>query len=231
MKRSCCYNCIYKSYEIFKGTFDFSQLFEKRNEIPDINLFSYAINPILKKNYDFSKISEENSPKWEDNCYYFFIILRIVLLIFALILIILILGNKSALSIIFFVLYFLLMLSVTNIMNFPFCFRNKKTYGTFWTCNPNDKEKYGTFWSPKITYKVKMRHPNMISIIRFVCNVISLLASILLFFSFYFIEENDNVNDFPEFEPKNNKIHLDLLLPNICFSSIHNIPIYLYSFY
>ena len=228
VKKSSCYNRICGCFEVFKGAFDFNQFFEKRKEMPDINLFSYVINPILKKNYDLPKISEEKIPQWEGNCYYLFIILRISLLLFSLILIIIVLGNKSGLSIFFFIIFFLLMLSVTIIMNFPFCFRNKKTYGPFWTCFSNESEIYGTFWSSKITYKVKLRHPNMISIIRFVCNVICLLASALLFFSFYFIEENDNVNDFPEFEPKKNKISSELLLPNICFSSIHNIPIYLY---
>jgi hypothetical protein len=122
------------------------------------------------------------------------------------------------------------MSSVSIIITFPFCFRNKKTYGTFWSCFSNDKdiEDTGTFWHSKVEYKSKMLHPNMISIIRFVCNIICILAASLLFFSFYFITDNDNVNEFPDFEPKNIKISSNMLLPNICFSSIHNIPIYLY---
>ena len=68
----------------------------------------------------------------------------------------------------------------------------------------------------------------MVSVTRFVCNMISFFAACLLFFSFFFISENDHLEEFQTFSPKENEISKTKLLPNICFSSIFNIPIYLY---
>ena len=78
-----------------------------------------------------------------------------------------------------------------------------------------------------------MRHPRMVSFVRLVCNVIITMVALLLFFSFFFFKES---NDLPiiekinnELQPKNQTIDMNsLLLPSICSSYIQNIPLYLY---
>jgi len=73
----------------------------------------------------------------------------------------------------------------------------------------------------------------MVSFVRLVCNVIITMVALLLFFSFFFFKES---NDLPiiekinnELQPKNQTIDMNsLLLPSICSSYIQNIPLYLY---
>ena len=120
-----------------------------------------------------------------------------------------------------FFIFFFLLLSVSSVLNFPVCFRNQKTFGYF--------------FSGKIKYKpeYKMRHPRMVSFVRLVCNVIITMVALLLFFSFFFFKESndldiiDKVNK--ELQPKNQTIDINsLLLPSICSSYVQNIPLYLY---
>ena len=103
-------------------------------------------------------------------------------------------------------------------MNFPVCFRNKKTFGYYWIEKIKYKKEY------------RMKHPSMVTYIRFIWNIIITLIALLLFFSFFYFKENNDLKDI-------NKLYLSrekkvgygsLLLPTICYSSIHNIDISLY---
>ena len=189
--------------------FDIQNFFEKRKAIPEINLLSYVVNPQLLKNYD---ITEDMKKKkyCEDYIDSLMIIIRILLLIFSIVLVFFL----DVTSIFFFIAFFFIMLGASIFMYFQNCFRNKKTFGHF--------------WAPKYKYKPSMNRAKMVSTIRFFCFLISLFAASLLFYSFFFVSENDNIEDFPEFTGMGKKSDKALLLPSICSSSIHGIPIYLY---
>ena len=78
-----------------------------------------------------------------------------------------------------------------------------------------------------------MRHPKLVSFIRLVCNVIITMVALLLFFSFFFLKDSDDLTFIKEIEnglqPKNQTIDMNsLLLPSIYFSYIQNIALYLY---
>jgi hypothetical protein len=165
----------------------------------------------LLKNYEITP-EVEKKKYCEDYCDSLMIIIRALLLLFSLILVWVLMGISS--SIIFFIIFFFIMLGASIFMYFQNCFRNKKTFGNF--------------WAPQIEYKIKMKRAKMVSTIRFVCFLISLFAASLLFYSFFFVSENDNIEDFPEFTGMGKANNKTLLLPNICSSTIHGIPIYLY---
>ena len=193
--------------------FDIKNFFENRKTIPEINLLSYVVNPQLLKYYNITP-EMKNKKYCEDYCDSWMIIIRALLLLFSLLLILFLIGIKEASTIIFFSIFILIMLGASIFMYFQNCFRNKKTFGHF--------------WSPQIEYNIEMKRAKMVSTIRFVCFLISLFAASLLFYSFFFISENDNIEDFPEFTGTGKKNNKTLLLPSICSSSIHGIPIYLY---
>lgn len=193
--------------------FDIKNFFENRRTIPEINLLSYVINPQLLKNYEITP-EVKNKKYCEDYCDSSMIIIRFLLFLFSFLLVLKLIGIKDASSIVFFTIFFIIMALVSTIMYFQNCFRNKKTFGHF--------------WAPKIEYKIKMKRAKMVSTIRFFCFLISLFAASLLFYSFFFVSENDNIEDFPEFQGSERTSNKTLLLPSICSSSIHGIPIYLY---
>jgi len=193
--------------------FDIKNFFENRKTIPEINLLSYVVNPQLLKYYNITP-EMKNKKYCEDYCDSLMIIIRALLLLFSLLLILFLIGIKEASTIVFFLIFILIMLGASIFMYFQNCFRNKKTFGHF--------------WSPQIEYNIEMKRAKMVSTIRFVCFLISLFAASLLFYSFFFISENDNIEDFPEFTGMGKKNNKTLLLPSICSSSIHGIPIYLY---
>ena len=85
------------------------------------------------------------------------------------------------------------MLFVSTVMNFPVCFSNKKTFGYF--------------WSGKIKYKkeYKMKHPYMITFVRFLCNILITLAALLLFVSFFYFKESNELTDLSKLSLKSSK--------------------------
>ena len=191
--------------------FDIKNYFENRKTIPEINLLSYVVNPQLLKNYTIT--SDVKGKKYcEDYCDSLMIVIRALFLFFSFILVVIFLGFNS--SIIFFIIFFVIMLGASIFIFFQNCFRNKKTFGHF--------------WAPKIKYNIKMERARMVSTIRFVCFLISLFSASLLYYSFFFVSENDNIEDFPEFTGMGKKNNKTSLLPSICSSNIHGIPIYLY---
>jgi hypothetical protein len=194
--------------------------------LPRLNLLSYAINPILMKSYQL-KDRNKNTEKKHCEDYFLYIknISRMILFLYALLLIIIDLANKNSkkepLAIIFFIIFFVIILILSMVLNFPVCCRNKKSFGV------------GGFFSGKVKYKTeyKMRHPNMVTFVRFLCNVIITLCAILLFAIFNIFKESHSLEKLYDFSIKTKKGIVDttnLLLPNVCYSSIHHIPIYLF---
>ena len=209
------------NFDIFFGDND---KYKERNigPLPKINLLSYVFHPLLTKAYNIDENNKHilNKKNYQDFYIYFKNCIRIALYIFSMILAIIIMDLDIIYFINFFIFFFLL-LSVSSVLNFPVCFRNQKTFGYF--------------FSGKIKYKpeYKMRHPRMVSFVRLVCNVIITMVALLLFFSFFFFKESndldiiDKVNK--ELQPKNQTIDINsLLLPSICSSYVQNIPLYLY---
>ena len=197
--------------------------------LPRINLLSYVIHPVLMKSYRFEHRNElkNNTEKrnLEDYIMFFKNLFRVILFLYALFLVIFDIVVKSkkveASSIILFLIFFLMMLLLSSVLNFPVCCRNKKTFNV------------GGFFTGKVKYKpeYKMRHPNMVTFIRFLCKCLVTLCAIILFAVFYVFKESDSLKDLYNVSLKAKKRNVDshsLLLPNVCFSSIHYIPIYLF---
>ena len=194
--------------------------------LPRLNLLSYAIHPTLMKSYTTEQ-RDENTEKnhCEDYFLVFSNIYRVILFIYAFFLVIFDLisetNKKDPLTIFYFIIFFLIMLLLSTVMNFPVCCRNKKTFGV------------GGFFTGKVKLKkeYKMRYPSMISFIRLMANVIITLSAIILFASFFAFKESNALEDLYKvtLDVKKNKVDTtSLLLPNICYSSIHHIPIYLF---
>ena len=192
--------------------------------LPKINLLSYVFHPLMTKAYNVDEKDKEILRKKDCQDLYLYIrnCCRISLFIFSLVLTIIVSKIKETLSIIFFIFFFVVILCVSTVLNFPVCFRNKKTFGHFFSGKIKYKEEY------------KMRRPSMVAFVRLICNVIIALASLLLFFSFFYIK--DMANELPtikelslNLKPNNQTIDTNtLLLPSICFSYVQNIPIHLY---
>ena len=102
-------------------------------------------------------------------------------------------------------------------LNFPYIIRNKKVFFLFST-----KYKY------KKEYNLK--HPILIGIIRLVSFSIILLASVVLLIVYLTKDEKNNLEKIKnlEFEPIPDEIDKTNLKPNICYSSIHDMYIYLF---
>ena len=194
--------------------------------LPRLNLLRYVIHPILLKSY---KTEERNANTeknhCEDWCLDFKVIYRIVLFLYALLLVIIDLFNdkskKDILPLFSFIIFYIIMLLLSIVLNFPICCRNKKTFGI------------GGFFTGKVKMKAeyKMLHPNLISFIRLMCNVIITLSAIILFAVFYAFKDSNTLKDLYDLTLDKKKNLIDstsLLLPNVCFSSIHHIPIYLF---
>ena len=210
-----------------------NKYFEDKPDIPNINLLSDLINPLLIKNYDFSALKEKEEENWyfEDWIFMIGIIIKIVTIIFSLIafsFIFTFIDSIDWLSCILFIILFLIMSTLSLSFNFPFGYRNFKTYGIckrkrrfIFRCN---------YCNPKVKYKPLVRHPIIISVTRLICDFIITIVAIALIGIYYIHQDNDNIKDnFDNIIPKDNyTIINDKLYPNICHSSIYNIPLQLY---
>ena len=198
-------------------------LYYKNIQIPDENLMSYLINPFLLKFY-----KKDNSP-FQDKSYHFEdfvydcgLIVKLLLIIFSIVAFAFILKEILGFSvfILSFLLFFFIMTILSIGLNFPFCYRNRKTFGTF-SCENN-------FFFTRIEYIYRPLHPHIISITRFICDFIILLVAVALLYIHFFHDDNDDII-FSRLHPTYQKIDTKkLLLPNICYSSVHNIPLPLY---
>jgi lipase ATG15 len=115
-------------------------------------------------------------------------------------------------------------------LNFPFCYRNRKTFGIFGCCcNFFKFQKRNNIISTNIIYNYKFFHPFIVSITRFIWDIIIFLLSLVILTLFFIqIGNTNSKKDFSNVDPQELKENKGLLLPNICFSSIHKIPIILF---
>ena len=81
----------------------------------------------------------------------------------------------------------LFIFSLSIILNFPFCYKNQKTFGSFL----NSKKKL----------KSKVKYPVMVPAIRVLCDILFLLVSSTLCFAFYMMKEqlNEDIIDLDDF--------------------------------
>lgn len=214
-----------KYWTIIKNSLlDLNVFFGNRQELPDINLLSYIVNPFLIKNYEFKDGTKVQKKHMDDYCDKIGLYQKVLLVILSIIVFIILMidGSKSEpSSIICFIFLFIILSTLSIGINFPVCFRNKKTFGSF-------------FASTHYRYKIKVRHPLMISLIRFVCNSLTVLICFGLCFIFFFTSNQESSQDFEKLGLKGKPISKissltkDKLLPNMCFSSIFHIPIHYY---
>ena len=202
-------------------------------EIPKENLMSYLINPFRLKNYKNNQ-NKDNSYYFEDCAYDSGIIIKIVLIIFTIIASIFIFKKFLSfwLCCVYFLVFFILMTILSIVLNFPLCYRNRKTFGTFGCCcDFLCFKKSNNILISNVNYIYKPLHPLIISITRFISDIIILLVAIALLYIHFLNEDNNDINDniFSNIYPTEKATDTKkMLLPNICYSSIHNIPLPLY---
>ena len=172
---------------------------------------------------------------FENSCFELVTKSKILTLVFSLVCFIIIsasLFNFWLDYIIFFFIYIIMtILSMT--LNFPFCYRNRKTFGTccFCPCCCCCEKGTNNCISSNIQYDNKSMHSIVVSFARLLSNVIILLAA-AVFVLIYFFNRTTEIKQlkyFRSIEPS--KVPIDskkLLLPNICYSSVHNMPLPLF---
>ena len=210
-----------------------NKYFEDKPNIPDINLMSNVINPLLTKNYDFSSLNEKEEENWyfEDWIFTLGIIIKTVTVAFALIafsFIFTFIDTIDWFSCIIFILLFLIMSTLSIFFNFSFGYRNFKTYGI---CTRTKKYLCRcNYCNPKVKYKPLVRHPIIVSVTRLICDFIIIVVAIVLIGIYYIHKDEDKIKEnLEDVIPINdNIISKDKLFPNICLSSIHNIPLQLF---
>ncbi len=206
--------------------YDINDEFQHRNEINDINLVSYVVNPLLNRNYVTDDDNERNNYDCEKCCdktLYIIKVIFIFLSIIGLIIIFISTYKKDILAIFFFILLYVVISTLILAIHFPMCYRNRRTTGKGCVdiCN--------NFNDPKVKYLPKIRFPVLISTIRFLSNFIVLTASCIFVFKILFSEDKDKNREFKGLTPSTETIdEKELLLPSICYSSVFNIPIQLY---
>ena len=219
---------IWKKTSFFKEFFfyldkNIDEFFFEKEPLPQINLFSYIINPLLiRKSYENAKHLLENDDSCFtcDRCFYDSKnIAKCIVFFFSLIIALIVtIIQKAALTAIFCFFFFIFMLILLLMMNFPFFCRNKKTFGEFFSPINYYRKEY------------KMEHPRIVSFIRFICFLVILIIYILIIFSFIFFKDKGGLDKIKNttLTPSTIGSNSNSLLPNICFSSIHNLNINLF---
>ena len=225
--------------------------FEER-EISNLNLYSNILNPILNKNYkkiknekkeEFEIYQEKKDFKcccfkcdceclFENVCFEIVAYLKIATLIFSIVCFILMTVWKvlnTWYDYIAFILLYIIMTILSMTLNFPFCCRNRKTIGT-WGCFCCFNEK-NNFIGSEYEYTGKSLHSNIVSFARCVSNAVITVAAIA-FPVIYFSNIQTSKMRYRTFlNIKPSKTQIDSknkLLPNVCYSSIHNMPLPLF---
>ena len=203
---------------------DYNSYFGKRKELPDINLLSYIINPYLMKNYEFKDGTPLETKHMEDYFDNIGVYQKLFLLVLSIIVFFILTSNNTSDSnfwaLITFLFLFVVMSTLSIGINFPFCFRNKKTFGNF-------------FAATNYKYKVKMKHPIMLSLVRFIRNLLVIIICIGLVFIFFFMTDTDfhTQEELENLHLKGHKINKlsdatkSKFLPNMCLSSLYYLPI------
>jgi hypothetical protein len=218
----CC-GCGY--YEWFIKLFidlgnNLNTFFNDKKPLPKINLLCYVINPVLQKSYQSNNLNLKIA-----GCNKWFVAAKkfgkLICFVGSFILAAVVLFKKDVLSILFFLIFYIFMFILSSMISFPFIIRNKYTLS------------FGDFWLPNEKYKqdYKLEHPRIIAIIRIICFFIVLLTSIALCGSFFYFNEKNSLTEISQLSftsSSDNSNTENLLLPNLCSSTIYNMPIYLY---
>jgi len=201
--------------------------FGNRPPLPNINLISSLIDPFLIQNYDVPiEYSNKKCCDFEDFIYsiaiYGKIFLSIISLLAFIIVYIQIVTELEIGIIILFLLLLLIMAILSCSLNFPFLYSFRKSFGVW----------YGEICCPIIKRKLRFEpaFPKLLPAIRFTSDLLIFLASLVLLFVLNIQKDDDELSEKFDFDIKDD-IKVDtknLLLPNICYSSIHNIPLYLF---
>ena len=208
----------------------------KDKKISDLNLYSNIINPILSKNY----VDQNNKPKDEEehncgecnfeyDCYEVISYFKLITLLLSIICLIFLFANQKNEWYDFLSFTFLyVMMAITSItLTFPFCYRNRSTFGLFGCCGDNN------FIVSKYSFnKKKIRNSQVVSFSRCLINFVILLVAVGLPFIFILNIQTGkkNYEFFTTIKPRLGLINTDQkqLLPNVCYSSIHGIQMSLF---
>ena len=208
----------------------------KDKKISDLNLYSNIINPILSKNY----VDQNNKPKDEEehncgecnfeyDCYEVISYFKLITLLLSIICLIFLFANQKNEWYDFLSFTFLyVMMAITSItLTFPFCYRNRSTFGLFGCCGDNN------FIVSKYSFnKKKIRNSQVVSFSRCLINFVILLVAVGLPFIFILNIQTGkkNYEFFTTIKPGLGLINTDQkqLLPNVCYSSIHGIQMSLF---
>ena len=208
----------------------------KDKKISDLNLYSNIINPILSKNY----VDQNNKPKDEEehncgecnfeyDCYEVISYFKLITLLLSIICLIFLFANQKNEWYDFLSFTFLyVMMAITSItLTFPFCYRNRSTFGLFGCCGDNN------FIVSKYSFnKKKIRNSQVVSFSRCLINFVILPVAVGLPFIFILNIQTGkkNYEFFTTIKPRLGLINTDQkqLLPNVCYSSIHGIQMSLF---
>ena len=215
----------------------FNPYFKKRPKIPSVNLFSHIINPFILKNYvdkddNIYDEEEDRSCYCEDVYFIFMIIFKLIVFVYSIFCFVLFVMNYLNFWLdflfLFFIFFIMNILSIT--LNFPMFYRNRKTFG-FCCCKCGKCELKNNICSTDIEYTIKFFKPHVVSFSRFISNAIFAFASITFIYIYFFRTENTayKESNFKNLSFNNKKIDTKkLLLPNMCYSSVYNIPLQLF---
>jgi lipase ATG15 len=201
--------------------------FGNRPRLPNINLISSLIDPFLIQNYDIPiDYNNKRCCDMEDFIYtvgiYGKICLSILSIIAFFIVYIQIVTEFELTTIFFFIILLIIMAVISLSLNFPCLYSFRKSFGVW----------YGEICCPIIKRQrtFKPAFPKLLPAIRFVSDLLIVLASLFLLFILNIKKDNDELSEKLDFKIKDdiNVETKNLLLPNICYSSIHNIPLYLF---
>ena len=223
-ENNCCKKCCSSFIKLFtEYNKNINNFFNEKTPLPKINLFVYAINPLLEKSYPKDQQNPQNNSCCKScNCECLsqaINIIRFIVYIISFIIAIIILCSQAGfLSLLFCIIFFILMLILSLTINFPYILRNKNTFGNF--------------FSPKNYYNeaYKMEHPKLVIFVRLLCSIIIFLVSIIIILSFLFFKDKSDLDKIKTitFSSQTTEKDENALLPNICFSSIYNMNINLY---
>ena len=166
----------------------------------------------------------------EDFCYNFGLILKLILIfVLALVFIFYDIYDSDTTAFVLFVILSVVMAILAVSFNFPSCYMNRKTFGCCNICRPKYKLDEDNGFNPKF--------PKILAVTRFISDMVLIIVIGVLLAAFIFLHKTQDENEredtdykkFLEVLPNNETINTKkLLLPNICYSSIHNLPLNLY---
>lgn len=224
IEQKLCPKCFKCSTNYIKNI---NKEFGNRPRLPNINLISSLIDPFLFQNYNIPyEYSNNRCCDLEDFIYtigiYGKMCLSVLLIISFFIVYIQIVGEFEITTVILFLLILVIMAVLSCSLNFPCLYSFRKSFGV-WFCK---------ICFPTIERQIRFEpaFPKLLPTIRFISDLLIFVASLVLLFVLNIKKDNDELSEKFDFNIEENiKVETqNLLLPNICYSSIHNIPLYLF---